>query len=73
MAAPLRRGDLAQESAMPRRIAQVDKRPPRVLAADAAPPPEFGRLTARLSLLVITFLSAAGWVVLGGLAYWAFL
>ena len=56
---------------MPGRIAQVDKRQPRVIALAAAAPADLGRLSAWLSLLAITFLSLAGWAVIGGLAYWA--
>lgn len=55
---------------MPRHIAQVDKRQSRVIALAAGAPAAPGRLSASLSLLVITFLSLAGWAVLGGLAYW---
>lgn len=55
---------------MPRHIAQVDKRQPRVIALAADAPGACDRLSACLSLLVVTFLSLAGWAVIGGLAYW---
>lgn len=57
---------------MPRRIAPIDRRRPRVIALAAPAPAETSRLTAWISLLVITFLSVTGWAVIGGLAYWAF-
>lgn len=55
---------------MSKHIAQVDKRQSRVIALAAGTPAAPSRLSASLSLLAITFLSLAGWAVLGGLAYW---
>ena len=55
---------------MPRHIAQIDKRQPRVIARVAAARGGLDRWSASLSLLVITLLSACGWAVIGGLAYW---
>jgi hypothetical protein len=55
---------------MPRHIAQVDKRQSRVIALPAGASADLDRWSASLSLLVITFLSVAGWAVIGGLAYW---